>query len=144
MPIAETYHLALLGLLIVVVTLVTQMLVAAVSKAKQPGAVPGKMDSALSHASFVFRANRTFANSVDNTPALLGAALLAIVAGAGANWVGIWVWVYALARITHMALYYGIATERNPSPRTHFFFLGLIATIALLIQAGLALASTGS
>ncbi|QFU76181.1 MAPEG family protein [Halioglobus maricola] len=139
MPIPETYHTALLGILVVVTTLVIQMMVAAVSKAKQPGAIPGKMDAELSHSSFVFRANRTFANSIDNAPALLGAAVLAILAGAGATWVAIWIWVYALARITHMALYYGISTEKNPSPRSHFFILGLIANIALIIQAGLAL-----
>jgi glutathione S-transferase len=38
-----------------------------------------------------------------------------------------------------MGCYYGISTEKNPSPRTHLFMLALIANIALIIQAGLSL-----
>lgn len=139
MQIAEVYNTALLGIFVIVATLVAQMIVAAMSKATQPGAVPGKMDADISHDSFVFRSNRTFGNSVENAPAALGAAFLAILAGADPFWTALWIWGYALARLVHMALYYAIATEKNPSPRSHFFMLGLIATIALVIQAGIAL-----
>jgi len=61
------------------------------------------------------------------------------VAGADPFWTAIWVWVYAVSRLIHMGCYYGISTEKNPSPRTHFFMLALIANIALIIQAGLSL-----
>ena len=48
------------------IMLTIQWIVAAVTKAKQPNAVPGKLDSSLSHDSFVFRAHRTFMNSLRN------------------------------------------------------------------------------
>lgn len=136
----DNYDLALWGVLVVVAMLVVQMLIASLSKAKQPGAVPGKMDPSLSHDSFVFRSNRTLINSVENAPALLGAAFLAILAGANALWTGVLIWTYALARLMHMLLYYAIATETNPSPRSYFFLIGFGANVALLIVAALALA----
>ena len=135
----DNYDLALWGVLVVVATLVVQMLIASMSKAKQPGAVPGKMDPSLSHDSFVFRSNRTLINSVENAPALLGTAFLAILAGANAFWTGVLIWIYALARLMHMLLYYAIATETNPSPRSYFFLIGFGANVALLIFAALAL-----
>lgn len=139
MPLFESYNTVLFGLLVIVATILVQMMVAAISKAKQPAAIPGKMDSSLSHSSFVFRSNRTFANSVENAPAMLGAAFLAIFAGVDPFWASIWVWTYALSRLLHMGLYYGISTEKNPSPRSHFFMLALIANIALIVQVGLIL-----
>jgi hypothetical protein len=48
--------------------------------------------------------------------------------------------MFALSRILHMVLYYGIATDKNPSPRSYFFLLGVVANIALLVFVGLALA----
>ncbi len=135
----ENYNILLLGILVIIVTIVVQMMVASISKARQPGAIPGKIDADLSHGSFVFRANRTFGNSVENAPGILGAGFLAIFAAADPFWAGLWVWIYALSRLAHMALYYGIATEQNPSPRSYFFLLALIANVALLIQAGLSL-----
>ena len=135
----ENYDLALWGILLIVATLVAQMFVASMSKAKQPGAVPGKMDPSLGHESFVFRSNRTLINSVENAPALLGAAFLAILAGASAFWTGLLVWIYAIARLAHMLLYYAIATDTNPSPRSYFFLIGFAANIGLLIVAAGAL-----
>jgi len=128
----DAYSVSLWGVFIIVATLVFQMMIASVSKAKQPGAVPGKMDPNLSHASFVFRSNRTFMNSVENAPAMLGTAFLAILAGASVSWTAACIWVYALARLLHMVLYYRIATDTNPSPRSYFFILGFAANLALL------------
>jgi len=120
--------------------LVAQALIAASTKASQKGAVPGKMDPSLSHSSFVYRSNRTFMNSLENFPAFIGAAFLAIFVGADAFWVGTLIWVFAVARILHMVLYYAIATEKNPSPRSYFYLIGLVANIALLVVCGAALA----
>lgn len=133
------YGTALWGVFFILVTVLVQALVASFSKASQPGAVPGKMDDSLSHSSFVFRSNRTIANSLENLPLMLGTVFLAILAGASVSWTGILVWVYAIARLLHMVLYYGIATEKNPSPRSWFFLLGVVANIALLVFAALAL-----
>src|SRR5690554_8013926 len=81
----EIYSTAFLGLLVYLLTLVAQALIAASSKASQKGAVPGKMDPSLSHSSFVYRSNRTFMNSLENFPAFIGAAFLAIFVGADAR-----------------------------------------------------------
>jgi len=140
MEIYGSYSLALWGIFVILLTVLVQSLVAAGTKASQPGAVPGKMDESLSHSSFVFRSNRTLMNSLENLPVMLGTAFLALFAGVDAMWTGILVWMFALSRILHMVLYYGIATEKNPSPRSYFFLLGVVANIALLVFVGLALA----
>ena len=38
-----------------------------------------------------------------------------------------------------MLLYYAIATEKNPSPRSYFFLIAAIANIALVVLIGLRL-----
>ena len=64
---------------------------------------------------------------------MLGTSFLAIFVGANVQWTGILIWTYAIARIIHMVLYYKIATDVNPSPRSYFFLFGLAANIALLV-----------
>src|SRR5690554_892842 len=135
----EVYHVAFLGLSVYLSPFVVQALVAASTKSSQKGAIPGKMDPNLSHSSFVYRFNRTFMNSLENFPAFIGAAFLAIFAGADAFWVGKLIWVFAVSRIIHMVLYYVIATEKNPRPRSLFYMSALLANIALLVFCGLAL-----
>ncbi|MDO3380670.1 MAPEG family protein [Gilvimarinus algae] len=130
------YSITFIGTFIALVTLFVQALVAATSKAKQPGAVPGKISDSLSHDSFVFRAHRTFMNSLENMPLFLGSVFLGMFAGAHPRWLGIFVVVYALARIVHMVLYYAIATEKNPSPRSYFFGIALLAQIGILGLVG--------
>jgi hypothetical protein len=39
-----------------------------------------------------------------------------------------------------MALYYAIATEKNPSPRSYFFLIGIIANVVMLVLLGMRLA----
>jgi len=136
----ETYSVALWGVFVVLVTVLIQALVAAASKASQPGAIPGKMDESLGHSSFVFRSNRTVMNSLENIPVMIGASFLAFFAGADAFWTGVLIWIFAIARIAHMLLYYAIATDKNPSPRSYFYLLGVVANIALLVFVGIALA----
>jgi len=126
------YTFAHLGLTLVLATLLLQALVASSTKASRPGAVPGKIDESLSHESFVFRAHRTFMNSLENMPLFLGSVLLAFAVGTDPFWTGIFIWLFALGRIGHMLLYYALATERNPSPRSYFFGMALLANVALL------------
>ena len=90
------------------------------------------MDESLGHSSVVFRTQRTWMNSLENLPAMLGTILLAVLVGANVTWTGILVWAFAIARIIHMVLYYAIATDVNPSPRSWFFLIGLLANIVLL------------
>lgn len=139
MQIFNEYVFALWGIAIIIATVVIQGLVAGAIKAKQPNAIPGKVDETLSHSSIVFRTYRTHLNSLENLSPMLGTSFLAILAGASALWTGILIWTFAISRIVHMALYYAIATEQNPSPRSYFFLIGLIANIALLLLAAFSL-----
>ncbi|WP_287818296.1 MAPEG family protein [Idiomarina sp.] len=136
---SETYTMAYWGVLSALVILLVQWLIASGQKAKQPGAVPGKIDDSLSHSSFVFRAHRTLMNSLENYPLMLGTVFLAFFIGTSAFWTGLFVWIFAIARLIHMILYYKIATEKNPSPRSYFFMIGLAANVALLILCGITL-----
>ena len=136
---SETYTMAYWGVLIALVILLVQWVIASGQKAKRPGAVPGKIDDSLSHSSFVFRAHRTLMNSLENYPLMLGTVFLAFFIGVSAFWTGIFIWIFAIARLIHMVLYYAIATEKNPSPRSYFFMIGLAANVALLILCGVTL-----
>lgn len=139
MTLAAIYHYAFIGVFVMLLTLLVQWFMASKTKASQPGAIPGKIADNLSHDSFVFRTHRTFMNSLENLPLMLGTTFLAILIGANALWTGIFVWIFVIARIVHMALFYAIATEKNPSPRTLFFMVGLLANIGLLMLCGITL-----
>ncbi|WP_028869074.1 MAPEG family protein [Psychromonas arctica] len=121
------------------VMLLIQWIVATFSKSKQPDAVPGKINENLSHDSFVFRAHRTFHNTLENSALFVGTVLLAFVLNVQSPIFAIFIWTYLIARIVHMVLYYVIATEKNPSPRTYFFLIGVVANIAMLVILGLRL-----
>ncbi|RBW42625.1 MAPEG family protein [Psychromonas sp. B3M02] len=114
------------------VMLLIQWGVATFSKSKQPNAVPGKIDENLSHDSFVFRAHRTFQNTLENSALFIGTVLLAFTLNVQSPIFAICIWIYLLARMIHMALYYAIATENNPSPRTYFFLMGVAANVVML------------
>ena len=125
------YDFALLGVWVILLTVLIQALVASYAKASRPDHIPGKLLTS-SHDSFVFRAERTFMNSLENLPVFLGTALIAVLAGASPHWTEKLIWIYAGARLLHMALYYAIATEKNPSPRSWFYLLGVLANLGLL------------
>ncbi|GAC05642.1 MAPEG family protein [Paraglaciecola chathamensis] len=121
------------------VMLLVQWAVATFSKAKQPNAIPGKIDENLSHDSFVFRAHRTFQNTLENSALFVGTVLFAFLLNVQSPVFAICVWVYLAARVVHMVLYYVISTEKNPSPRTYFFLIGLLANVVMLVMLGLRL-----
>jgi len=132
MAFTQDYSTALAGLVVIVSTWMLQWLIASRTKASQPGAIPGKIDENLSHESFVYRSHRTFHNSQENLPMMMATSFLALFLGANPQWVGYLIWTFAIARILHMALYYKIATEKNPSPRTLLFAIGFFANVALI------------
>ncbi len=132
MNFLNDYSAAFAGLAVILATVLVQQLIASSKKARAPGAIPGKMDEGLGHESVVFRTQRTWMNSLENLPAMLGTVFLAVLVGANDTWTGILVWVYAISRIVHMTLYYAISTDVNPSPRSWFFLLGLVANLVLL------------
>lgn len=132
MNFLNDYSTAFAGLAVILATMLVQQLIASGKKARAPGAIPGKMDDEIGHESVVFRTQRTWMNSLENLPAMLGTIFLAVMVGANDQWTGILVWVFAISRIIHMVLYYAISTNVNPSPRSWFFLIGLVANIVLL------------
>ena len=131
-----TYTTSLIGLWLVLTTITLQAIIASGAHRRQSKMVPGIVDPALSHDSFVFRSDRTFRNSLENIVPFFGLSVLAMLAGFSAERLAIVVWVYALARLFHMILYYRIATEKNPSPRSYFYMVGLLATFYLIGDLG--------
>ncbi|WP_221795999.1 MAPEG family protein [Oceanobacter mangrovi] len=127
------YHLALQALMLMFATLMVQSLVAATAHRSQQRYIPGVLDSQLGHESFVFRSHRTFMNSLENLPLMVGPAIVGMLAGFDAAQLGIMCWIYAICRILHMALYYLIATEKNPSPRSYFYMVGLLVNVTMLV-----------
>ncbi|RTE85949.1 MULTISPECIES: MAPEG family protein [Gammaproteobacteria] len=128
---AYTGSLLWLGILLLMV--MVQWVIASGAKAKRPGAIPGVIPAELGHGDFVFRAWRTHQNTVENLGTILGGAVLAILAGASPVWVNVLLTIIVLGRLLHMILYYSIATEKNPSPRSWFFILAWLANLALII-----------
>ncbi|HJK89363.1 MAG TPA: MAPEG family protein [Polyangiaceae bacterium LLY-WYZ-15_(1-7)] len=127
-----TQSLALWALLALVAMVLLQSLVAAGAHRSQKTYVPGVVDEELGHESFVFRSHRTFMNSLENLPMMVPAIVLGLLVGLDPLWLGALSWAYVGARALHMALYYAIATEKNPSPRSWFYMLGLLANVVLL------------
>jgi len=140
----EIYASSILGLWVILTTIVIQALIASVAHRRQKVYVPGIVDAALGHSSFVFRSDRTFRNSLENIVPLFGLAILAILTGYDAGRLAIVVWVYAVARIIHGLLYYVIATEKNPSPRSYFYMIGFLATLFLMVDLGRVLIASAS
>lgn len=135
------YHSALLALWLMLATVLLQSLIAMVAHRRQKRYIPGVIDAQLGHESFVFRSHRTFQNSLENLPIMAGSLLLAMFSHFDPHWLGILGWTWALARIGHMALYYAIATEKNPSPRSYCFAIGLLANVMLIGMLGMHLLS---
>jgi glutathione S-transferase len=135
----DLYWFSLSGSLVILATVFVQSLVASIAHRKQKEYVPGVVDEDLGHESFVFRSHRTFMNSIENVQFMIMAVFLSIFCGVQSFWLGVLVWVYAVARIIHMILYYKIATEKNPSPRSYFFMIAIVAQLSLLIMIGVRL-----
>ena len=132
----DPYTASLIGLWLVLTIITLQAVIATGAHRRQRKMVPGIVDTALSHDSFVFRSDRTFRNSLENIVPFFGLSVLAMLTGFSAERLAIVVWVYALARLFHMILYYRIATEKNPSPRSYFYLGGLLATFYLIGDLG--------
>ena len=137
----DQYLLSFWAMLFVISTLLLQTLVATAAHRKQKQYVPGLVDEALGHESFVFRSHRTFQNSLENAPIMLGTAVLAVLAGLSPSSLAATLWVFAIARFIHMVLYYGISTEKNPSPRSYFYMIALLSNLVLIVMIGIHLAA---
>lgn len=128
----DQYLLSYWGLLLMVFTMLLQSLIATGAHRKQAKYVPGVVSETLGHDSFVFRSHRTFQNSLENTPIMFATAVVAILAGLSPGALAATIWIFALARIVHMVLYYAIATEKNPSPRSYFYVIAMLTNLVLV------------
>lgn len=126
------YRMALAGFAALIILTILQWSVASVVKATAADAIPGKISQNLSHDSFVFRTHRTFMNTLENLPVMLATFVLAIFVGVEADITALCIWAFVFFRSIHMLLYYGIATEKNPSVRSYVFLLGLLTNLILL------------
>lgn len=133
----ELYQNVFIGLWLVLSTIVFQAMVMIRAHRAEKGYKVGKIDPNLGQESFFFRSHRTFWNSLENIIPIFGITIIAILAGYSAFKLNIVIWVYALSRIIHMILYYYIATEKNPSPRSLFYGFGLLSTLYLFIDVGI-------
>ena len=135
----EIYQTVFIGLWVILATIVFQamVMVGADKKRLEKGYKIGVIDPSLGQKSFLFRSYRTFWNSLENIVPILGMSIVAILAGYSAFKLSIVIWIYAISRIIHMILYYFIVTEKNPSPRSLFWVLGLLATIYLVVDFGI-------
>lgn len=126
------YATALWGIWFIVCLIFVQGFIATLTHRQQAQYIPGVVDKTLGHSSFVFRSHRTHQNSLENALVFIVPALLGILTGMDNFWLAVQVWMYGLARLVHMVLYYRIATEKNPSPRSYFFMLGWLVNLLLL------------
>ena len=114
----EEYQSVFLGLWLILATIIVQAMVAIrVHRRQKGGYKVGVIKPELGQSSIVFRAHRTFQNSLENITPLLGMAIIAALIGYSSFKLSIVVWVYAVARIIHMILYYNCLLYTSPSPR---------------------------
>ena len=134
----DVYNSSLLGIWLILATIVVQAVVAVrVHRRQSGGYSPGVIKPELGQSSIVFRAHRTFQNSLENIIPVLGMAIIAMLSGYDAFKLSIIVWTYAISRIIHMILYYKIATDKNPSPRSIFWAIGFLAGFYLMVDLGI-------
>ena len=135
--ILATHGMSVWGLFALGVLVLVQSMVAAGAHRAQRSYVPGVVAEDLGHESFVFRSHRTVHNSLENLPMMVIPTVIALLVGFDATWLGVMVWTYVGARAMHMALYYGVATEKNPSPRSYFYSIALLVNIVLFVMLGI-------
>lgn len=134
----EEYQSVFLGLWLVLATIIVQAIVAVrVHRRQKDGYNVGVIKPELGQSSIVFRAHRTFQNSLENITPLMGMAIIAALSGYDSTKLTVVVWVYAVARISHMVLYYKIATDKNPSPRSIFWAIGFLTNLYLMVDLGI-------
>ena len=136
----EEYLSSFWALWVIVFTVIAQSLIATGAHRKQAQYVPGVVDENLGHGSFVFRSHRTFQNSMENAPLMLFTAFLAVLVGLSPGSLAATSWTFAIARLVHMLLYYKIATEKNPSPRSYFYVIGMLSNLVLVVMIAIHLA----
>jgi len=132
-PLLAQYHVSLcLISVLILIALIQNFLCApfAFLKEEQLPGIPTKGD----HALFSFRVIRTYQNSVENLPLILGTVLLGIIANIASGSLNWLVAIYVLARIAFWAIYYSGIGKAAGGPRTMAYVIGLITNIILIVM----------
>ena len=133
----EIYQSSFIGMWVILTTIMIQAMVAIrFHRGQRDGYKPGIIKPELNQSSIVFRSYRTFQNSLENIVPILGMTFLAMFAGYSSFKLAIIIWIYAIARIGHMILYYKISTEKNPSPRSIPWAIAFLAGVYFMIDLG--------
>ena len=133
----DAYNSSFLALWVILTTIIFQAIVYIRLHRRQRGYKVGVMDPALGQTSFLFRAYRTFWNSIENIIPLFGIAILAILSEYDSLKLSIILWIYAMSRIIHMIIYYKVVTNKNPSLRSIPFGIGFLACFYLIVDLGI-------
>ena len=134
----EIYQSSFIGIWVILTTIMIQAMVAIrFHRGQRGGYKPGIIKPELNQSSIVFRSYRTFQNSLEIIVPILGITFLEMFAGYSSFKLAIIIWIYAIARIGHMILYYKISTERNPSPRSLPWAIGFLAGIYFMVDLGI-------
>ena len=132
----EVYYLSFFGIWALLSLVVIEAIISMGASRSQKKYTPGILNSDLGPESFVFRSDRAFKNSLENIVPFLGAAIISILLSMDPLRLARLVLVYVLARYIYTAVYYSIATRKNPSFRSLFYLVGLIVTIIMLVDIG--------
>ena len=132
----EEYYVSFIGIWALLTLIVIEAIISIGASRTQKRYVPGTTNPDLGPESFVFRSDRAFKNSLENIVPFLGAAIVSILLSMEPLRLARLVLVYVLARYIYTAVYYSIATRKNPSFRSLFYLVGLIVTIIMLVDIG--------
>lgn len=132
----EVYYLSFFGIWALLSLVVIEAIIDMGASRSQKKYTPGILNSDLGPESFVFRSDRAFKNSLENIVPFLGAAIISILLSMDPLRLARLVLVFVLARYIYTAVYYSIATRKNPSFRSLFYLVGLIVTIIMLVDIG--------
>ena len=134
LPHLAGYKPALIAMGILVLAVTVQSFLAGIL-ALAPGHEVAGIPLKGTHDDKGFRIMRTYANSAENLPMMLGAFVLAILAGVSFTLVNWLVIIHVVCRVIHWLVYYGNVGKRDGGPRTISYVIGLLANIVLGVMA---------
>ena len=133
----EAYGTAILGLLLICLLPLIHANIVGPMKGKA-GLIGGPVPDARDE-NFLFRLDRSHANTVESIFSFVAPAILAIMLGVGPGLLAMLVWAFLALRVAYSIVYLrGGALGKGGSLRTVLHVLGSVTTIALIVFAALA------
>jgi uncharacterized MAPEG superfamily protein len=134
LPHLAGYKPALIAMGVLVLAVTVQSFLAGIL-ALAPGHEVAGMPLKGTHDDRSFRIMRAYANSTENLPMMLGAFVLAILAGVSFTLVNWLVIIHLACRLIHWFVYYSKIGKRDGGPRTISYVGGLLTNIILGVMA---------